>query len=42
MKKSSKIWKTYAMVYIYETPNNQSNKTSPEPLDIVMVKLNEI
>lgn len=42
MKKSSKIWKTYAMVYIYETPNNQSNKTSPEPLDTVMIKLNEI
>lgn len=32
----------YAMVYIYETPNNQSNKTSPEPLDTVMIKLNEI
>lgn len=30
------------MVYIYETPNNQSNKTSPEPLDTVMIKLNEI
>ena len=42
MKKSSKIWKTYTIVYIYETPNNQSNKTSPEPLDTVMIKLNEI
>lgn len=42
MKKSSKIWKTYTIVYIYETPNNQSNKTSPEPLDNVMIKLNEI
>lgn len=28
--------------YIYETPNNQSNKISPEPLDTVMIKLNEI
>lgn len=27
---------------LYETPNNQSNKTSPEPLDTVMIKLNEI
>lgn len=32
----------YTIVYIYETPNNQSNKTSPEPLDTVMIKLNEI
>lgn len=41
-KNHQKYGKPAYTVYIYETPNNQSNKTSPEPLDTVMIKLNEI